>query len=63
MPNRTTLQLVDALEWRNKTLQYLNLFMGCDMGEPEAEEIRTCMGMMTLEIENILDRTDGGKEE
>ncbi len=63
MPKRTMLQLVDALEWRVKTLRYLNLFIGCDMGEPEAEEIRTCMGMMILEMENILEQTDGEQRE
>ncbi len=59
MLNRTTLQLVEAIDWRNKTVRYLNLFMGCDMGEPEAEEIRTCMGRMILEIGDILEQTDG----
>ncbi len=59
MANRTMLQLVDALDWRVKTLRYLNLFMGCDMGEPEAEAIRDCMGGMILEIENILEQTNG----
>ncbi len=59
MPKQTVVQLADALDWRVKTLRYLNLFMGCDMGEPEAEEIRTCMGMMILEMEDILEQTNG----
>ena len=59
MPKRTAVELCDLLDWRVKTLRYLNLFMRCDMGEPEAEEIRTCMGMMILEMENILEQTDG----
>ncbi len=59
MPRRTAIQLVDALEWRNKTLRYLSLFMGSDMAEPEQEEILNCMTRMTLEIENILEQTDG----
>ncbi len=59
MPKQTVVQLADALEWRVKTLRYLNLFMGCDMGEPEAEAIRDCMGMMILEMEDILEQTNG----
>ena len=56
---RTTLQLVDALEWRNETLRFLNLFAGSEEGEPSAEGIRTCMGRMILEIGDILEQTDG----
>ncbi len=63
MPKQTVVQLADALDWRVKTLRYLNLFMGCDMGEPEAEEIRTCIGMMILEMEKILEQTDGEQRE
>ncbi len=59
MPKRTAVELCDLLDWRVKTLRHLNLFMRCDMGEPEAEEIRTCMGMMILEMEIILEHTDG----
>ncbi len=59
MPKRTAVELYDLLDWRVKTLRYLNLYAGCDMGEPEAEEIRTCMGGMILEIENILEQTEG----
>ncbi len=59
MPKRTAVELCDLLDWRVKTLRHLNLFMRCDMGEPEAEDIRTCMGLMILEIENILEHTDG----
>ena len=57
MPNRTTLQLVEELEWRNKTVRYLSLFLGSDMAEPEQEEILNCMTRMLLEIENILEQT------
>ena len=63
MPKRTVVELYDLLDWRVKTLRYLNLFMGCDMGEPEAEAIRTCMGGMILEMENILEQTDGEQRE
>ncbi len=63
MARRTAVQLVDALEWRMKILRYLNWFIGCDMGEPEAEAIRDCMGMMILEMENILEQTDGERRE
>ncbi len=63
MPKRTAVELCDLLDWRVKTLRHLNLFMGCDMGEPEAEEIRTCMGMMILEMETILEQTDGEQRE
>ncbi len=59
MPKRTAVELYDLLDWRVKTLRYLNLYAGCDMGEPEAEHIRTCMGMMILEMEIILEHTDG----
>ncbi len=59
MPKRTAVELCDLLDWRVKTLRHLNLFLRCDMGEPEAEDIRTCMGMMILEIEIILEHTDG----
>ena len=59
MARRTVVELYDLLDWRVKTLRYLNLYAGCDMGEPEAEEIRTCMGGMILGIENILAQTDG----
>ncbi len=60
MPKRTAVELCDLLDWRVKTLRHLNLFMRCDMGEPEAEDIRTCMGMIILEMEKILEQTDGG---
>ena len=50
---------IDAIDWRNKTLRYLSLFMGSDMAEPEQEEILNCMTNMTLQIENILAQTDG----
>ncbi len=63
MAKRTAVQSVDVLEWRVKTLRYLNWFIGCDMGEPEAEAIRDCMGMMILEVENILEQTDGKPRE
>ncbi len=59
MPHRTTLQLVDALDWRVKTLRFLNLFAGSEEGEPNAEGIRTCMGRMILEIGDILEQTNG----
>ncbi len=63
MPKQTVVQLADALDWRVKTLRYLNLFIGCDMGEPEAEAIRDCMGMMILEMETILEQSDGEQRE
>ncbi len=63
MARRTAVELCDLLDWRVKTLRYLNLFMGCDMGEPEAEDIRACMGMVILEMENILEQTDGEQRE
>ncbi len=59
MAKRTAVELYDLLDWRVKTLRYLNLLMDCDMGEPEAEGIRTCMGMVILDMENILEQTDG----
>ena len=59
MPKQTVVQLADALEWRVKTLRYLNLYAGSEEGEPNAEEIRACMGMMILDMENILDQTNG----
>lgn len=63
MPNRTAVQLIDALDWRVKTLRYLNLYAGSEQGEPSAEEIRTCMGMIILEMETILEQTDGEQRE
>ncbi len=59
MPRRTDVNLREQLDWRNKTVRYLSLFMGSDMAEPEEEEILDCMTRMTLEIENILGQTDG----
>ncbi len=59
MPQRTAVQLVDELEWRIETLRYLNLFAGCEEGEPSTEGIRTCIGRMILEIEDILEQSDG----
>ncbi len=50
MSQRTVVQLVEELEWRNETLRFLNLFAGCEEGEASAEGIRTCMGRMILEI-------------
>ena len=37
MARRTALQLVDALDWRVKTLRYLNLYAETSEGEPSAE--------------------------
>ncbi len=59
MQRRTDVNLREQLDWRNKTVRYLSLFMGSDMAEPEQEEILNCMTRMTLEIENILEQTDG----
>ena len=63
MVRRTAVQLVDVLEWRVKTLRYLNLYAGSEEGEPCAEEIRTCMGRIILEMETILEQTDGEQRE
>ncbi len=63
MARRTAVELCDLLEWRVKNMRYLLLFMGSDMAEPEQEEIRNCMTIMTLEIEKILEQTDGEQRE
>ncbi len=63
MARRTAVELYDLLDWRNKIVRYLLLFMGSDMAEPEQEEIRNCMTIMTLEIEKILEQTDGEPRE
>jgi len=59
MQRRTDVDLRDQIDWRNKTVRYLSLFMGSDMAEPEQEEILNCVTRMSLEIENILEQTDG----
>ncbi len=59
MPKRTVVELYDLLHWRIETLRFLNLYAGCDEGEPSAEEIRTCMGRIILEMETILEHTEG----
>ncbi len=59
MPKRTAVELIDALEWRNETLRFLNLFAGCEEGEPSAEGICTCIGRMLLQIGDILEQTEG----
>ncbi len=63
MPKQTVVQLVDALEWRVNILRYLNLYAGSEEGEQSAEAIRTCRGMIILEVENILEQTDGEQRE
>lgn len=62
MPKRTAVEIVDALDWRVKTLRCLHLYAETEEGQASAEDIRTCMGMMILEMENILARTDGEDE-
>ncbi len=59
MAKRTVVELYDLLEWRVKTLGYLNLYAGSGEGEQSAEEIRTCMGRIILEMEEVLGQTDG----
>ncbi len=63
MAKRTVVELYDLLDWRVKILEYLNLYAGSGEGEQNAEEIRTCMGGIILEMENILEQTDGEKRE
>ena len=63
MARRAAVQLIDALDWRVKTLRYLNLYAGSEEGEPSVEEIRTCMGMMILEMATILEQSDGEQRE
>jgi|GEM_PF-5315730 len=58
MARRTVVELCDLLDWRVKNVRYLLLFSGSDMAEPEQEEIRNCMTIMTLEIEKILEQTE-----
>ena len=53
------LDLVDALEWRVNVLHYLNLYAGSGEAESHEEEIRTCSGMMILDIARILERKGG----
>ena len=57
MQRWTDVDLRDQIDWRNKTVRYLSLFMGSDMAEPEQEEILNCVTRMSLEIENILEQT------
>ncbi len=63
MARRTAVQLVDALEWRVNILRYLNLYAGSEEGEQSAEAIRACMGRIILEMETILEQTDGEQRE
>ncbi len=63
MATRTAVELCDLLDWRVKTLRYLSLFTGSDMAEPEQEEIQNCVTRMLLEIEKILEQTDGEPRE
>ncbi len=63
MQRRTDVNLREQLDWRVKTLRYLSLFTGSDMAEPEQEEIQNCVTRMLLEIENILEETDGEQRE
>ena len=59
MAEQTVVQLVEELEWRVETVRYLNLYAGCEEGEPSAEGIRDCIGRMILEIGDILEQTEG----
>ena len=63
MATRTAVELCDLLEWRIETLRFLNLYAGSEEGEPSVEDIRTCMTMMILEMETILEQTDGEQRE
>lgn len=61
MAERTGVDLIDKLDWRVQTLTFLTLYADTEQGEPNADKIRECMGMLLLEMQTILN--DHGKGE
>ena len=54
--DRTLVNLIDKLDWRIKTLKHLELYAtNTDIGRANQEEVLDCIGMMILELQQILD--------
>ena len=47
-------ELIDKLDWRLTTLQHLEQYAGQLKGEPAAEQILECMGMLISECRQIV---------